>query len=392
MGLRELLQSRPGLGYVKKMKKQSAPSARTPDTPSVVTRASPAGTQRYADRWVDRLAADFFRRSQTGLRVSSVALGTYLGDSDDEVDIQYANALELALSSGINAIDTAINYRCQRSERVIGRVLQDMIGSGSIRRDEVLLCTKAGYVPLDGAPPPTREAYEQYVRREYFDTNVLRPEDLVAGGHALTPAFLIDQLHRSMRNLGVQGIDVFYVHNPEQQLAAVSPAELKDRLRLAFEALEGCVMRGEVGVYGCATWNALRLPAGSHGHMSLYELAGLAREVGGDSHHFRAVQLPINLSMSEAVRVSTQRDTRGRLVHVVDAATELGLDLVVSAPLLQGQLTHDLPAQVRELFGGSSDAERALAFVRSLPGVLTAAVGMKSVDHVRENLRPMRAS
>src|SRR6185436_18362297 len=205
-------------------------------------------------------------------------------------------------------------------------------------------------VPLDLTAPASRDAYEQYLRREYFDTGILRPADLVGGGHALTPAFLLDQLHRSMRNLGVQGIDVFYVHNPEQQLTAVTPDELRNRLRQAFEALEGCVARGEIGAYGCATWNALRLPAGSHGHMSLYDLAAIARDVAGDEHHLRAVQLPINLSMSEAVRVSTQRDPRGRLVHVVDAAGELGIDLVVSAPLLQGQLTHDLPSQVRELF------------------------------------------
>jgi len=308
------------------------------------------------------------------------------------VDAQYAESLHVALSNGINAIDTAINYRCQRSERVIGRVLQDMIGSGSIRRDEVVLCTKAGYVPLDLTAPASRDAYEQYLRREYFDTGILRPADLVGGGHALTPAFLLDQLHRSMRNLGVQGIDVFYVHNPEQQLTAVTPDELRNRLRQAFEALEGCVARGEIGAYGCATWNALRLPAGSHGHMSLYDLAAIARDVAGDEHHLRAVQLPINLSMSEAVRVSTQRDPRGRLVHVVDAAGELGIDLVVSAPLLQGQLTHDLPSQVRELFDGPTDADRALAFARAVPAVLTVAVGMKSAHHARANLQPLRVA
>jgi aryl-alcohol dehydrogenase-like predicted oxidoreductase len=96
--------------------------------------------------------------------------------------------------------------------------------------------------------------------------------------------------------------------------------------------------------------------------------------------------------MSEAVRVSTQRDKRGRLVHVIDAAAELGIDLVVSAPLLQGQLTHDLPDEVRELFGGSTDAQRALAFVRTLPAVLTAAVGMKHAAHVDENLSALRVA
>jgi aryl-alcohol dehydrogenase-like predicted oxidoreductase len=338
------------------------------------------------------MVPDFFRSSRAGLQVSSLAVGTYLGESDDDVDAKYADALRAALRGGINTIDTAINYRCQRSERVIGRVLQELLESGELRRDEVVLCTKAGYVPLDGVAPSSREAYELYLRREYFDTGILKPVELVAGGHALSAAFLEDQLHRSMRNLGVQGIDAFYVHNPEQQLSAVSPAELHTRLRAAFETLEGCVARGEISVYGCSTWSGLRLPAGSHGHMSLYELATLAKDVAGDAHHFRVVQLPINLTMSEAVRVSTQRDFRGRLVHVLDAAGELGIDLVVSAPLLQGQLAHDLPAQVRELFAGSTDAQRALAFVRTLPGVLTAAVGTKNEAHVRENLEPLRVA
>ena len=289
-------------------------------------------------------------------------------------------------------VDTAINYRCQRSERVTGRVLQELIGEGLLRRDEVIICTKAGYVPLDGTAPSSREDYEAYLRTEYFDSGVLSPADLVGGGHAITPKFLVDQLHRSMQNLGVQGIDCFYVHNPEQQLASISYSELLKRLRLAFEALESSVDRGLIGVYGCATWNGLRLPAGSHGHLSLYDLAAIAKDVAGDGHHFRAAQLPINLTMSEAVRVSTQRDPRSRLVHVIEAASELGIDLVVSAPLLQGQLTRDLPAQVRELFPGSADAQRALAFVRTLPAVLAAAVGMKTGAHLEENLASLRVA
>jgi aryl-alcohol dehydrogenase-like predicted oxidoreductase len=156
--------------------------------------------------------------------------------------------------------------------------------------------------------------------------------------------------------------------------------------------LESCVARGVIGAYGCATWTGLRLPAGTQGHLSLFELVGLAKDVAGEAHHFRVVQLPINLTMSEAVRVSTQRDPRGRLVHVIDAAARLGIDLVVSAPLLQGQLTHDLPNEVRDLFAGATDAQRALTFVRTLPAVLTAAVGMRSADHVNENLAAGRVA
>lgn len=374
------------------MPKRAHTSVSSTAPPSVNHRASEAGTLRYAARWQKNFVGDFYRSSQLGLTVSSVALGTYLGDSDDATDSRYMDAARQALENGINTIDTAINYRCQRSERAIGRVLQELIGEGAIRRDEVVLCSKGGYIPLDSNPPASREEYEAYLRREYFDSGLLSASDLVGGGHAIKPEFLVDQLHRSMRNLGVQAIDYFYIHNPEQQLAAITPAELATRLRAAFEALESCVARGVIRAYGCATWTGLRLPAGSPGHLSLYELAALAKDVAGEKHHFRIVQLPVNLTMSEAVRVSTQRDPRGRLVHVIDAAAELEIDLVVSAPLLQGQLTRDLPAQVRELFAGSTDAQRALAFVRTLPTVLTAAVGMRSTDHVDENLASLRVA
>jgi aryl-alcohol dehydrogenase-like predicted oxidoreductase len=362
----------------------------TDATSRVSLAASPAGSRRHRERWADRFLPDFFRVSRVGLDLSSIAHGTYLGESDDATDARYAEALRLSLTSGVNVVDTAINYRCQRSERVVGRVLQELIGEGALRRDEVVLCTKAGYVPLDHTPPASRDEYAAHLKREYLDAGVVRPEDLVGGGHCIAPGFLLDQLERSMRNLGVQSIDCFYLHNPEQQLAALAPGELTKRLRAAFAALEACVTSGKIGVYGCATWNGLRLPAGSHGHLSLFELAAIAREAGGENHHFRVVQLPINLTMSEAVRVSTQRDPRGRLVNVLEAAQDLGIDIVASAPLLQGQLTQDLPPQVRELFSGSSDAQRAVAFVRGLPGVLTAAIGMKTADHVAENLAPCR--
>jgi aryl-alcohol dehydrogenase-like predicted oxidoreductase len=353
--------------------------------------ATAAATQRFADRSRSAFQADFYRSTRSGLTLSSLALGTYLGESDDATDDLYRLAIGRALASGINTIDCAINYRCQRSERATGRALREAIAEGAITRDAVVVCTKAGYVPLDGNPPASRDEYQAYLKREYFDPGVLNPGDLVSGGHAMTPAFLRDQAQRSLRNLGVGRIDYFYLHNPEHQLGVMTREEFAKRARAAFETLEELVGEGVIASYGCATWNGLRLPAGSAGHLSLYELAAAAKEVAGEKNHFSIVQLPINLSMSEAMRVSTQRDPKGRLVNVTAAAAELGIDLVASAPLMQGQLTQELPRQVRELFPGTTDAQKALAFVRSVPGVVTAAVGMKSVDHVDENLGGLKA-
>jgi aryl-alcohol dehydrogenase-like predicted oxidoreductase len=349
--------------------------------------ATAAGTKRFAEQCKSSFVADFYRGSRTELVMSSIALGTYLGDTNDTTDDFYIEAIERALAGGLNVLDTAINYRCQRSERAIGRALR----KSAVSRDALILCTKVGYVPLDGDPPASRDAYHEYLKREYFDTGVIRPADLVSGGHAMTPKFIRDQLQRSLRNLGVQRIDYFYLHNPEHQLTGITREEFGARIRAAFETLEALVNEGVIGAYGCATWNGLRLPAGSAGHLSLFELAATAKEIAGQRHHFTIAQLPINLSMSEAMRVSTQRDGKGRLMHVTDAAAELGIDLVASAPLMQGQLTRDLPAQVRELFPGSTDAQKALAFVRAVPGVVTVAVGMKSSAHVDENLGAFRA-
>lgn len=369
------------------MGKRSAASAgkgRTARTPAV--RASAAGTARHCARFTGHFAGDFFRATHTELTVSALALGTYLGDSDDATDAAYAATIRRALERGINIVDTAINYRCQRSERAIGRTLGEMFAADQASRDGIVICTKGGYIPLDGSPPASREEYQRLLQREYLEPGILSPGEIVAGGHSIAAKFLADQIQRSLRNLGVDSVDYFHIHNPEQQLASISPDEFHARMRAAFEMLESCVDAGAIGAYGCATWNGLRLPAESQGHLSLFRLEALAREVAGNGHHFRIVQLPVNLSMSEAVRVSTQRDPRGRLVSVVEAASQLGLDVVASAPLLHGRLASDLPESVRGLFSGITDAQRALGFTRSLPGVVSVAVGARQVAHLEENL------
>ena len=350
-------------------------------------RSGPAGTARYRDRFAAGLADDFFRQFAGSLFASSIGIGTYLGECDDAEDARYAKTIRAALEAGINLVDTSANYRCQRSERVVGRVLDEAITAGVIARDEIIVCTKGGYIPLDTATPPTREEYLAYLQRTFVETGIVSAEDVAGGGHSLSPSFLTHQIALSKANLRVQTLDVYYLHNPEQQLDYVQPARFRTILRRAFALLEERVESGDIGCYGCATWNGLRAAPDSRGHLDLSELVSIARDVSGDGHHFRAVQLPVNLAMSEAVRVPTQRLGGTRVVPLLQAAEELGLSIVASATLMQSRLTTGLPAAVRDSFPGlTTDAQRAIAFVRSLPGVTTALVGMRSVDHLRENL------
>src|SRR5258708_6541467 len=285
-------------------------------------RATTDGTLRLATRNV-RHPADFYRTVPRALTASALGLGTYLGECTDAEDDRYRKSIREALGSGINVIDTAINYRCQRSERAVGSALSEALSAGEIRRDEVLVCSKGGYVALDGEPPTSREAYETFLEETLFVPGLITPNDLARGGHSIHPRFLMMQLERSMENLGLDCIDLYYLHNPEEQLLAVDQATFRGRLRTAFELLEERAMSGAIGGYGCATWLGLRVPPDNRQHLSLSDLVALARDIGGPPNPFPVLPLPFGLVIPEPPPNPTQR-LGGQLGPLLEAAQELG--------------------------------------------------------------------
>ncbi|HZK77741.1 MAG TPA: aldo/keto reductase [Gemmatimonadaceae bacterium] len=354
-------------------------------------RAAPEATHSYASRFNSGFLDDFYREAPSGLAISSIGMGTYLGECDDTEDQRYVELLAAGISNGLNLVDTAINYRCQRSERAVGQALRRALKSGSASRSDIVICTKGGYIPLDGAPPASRDEYKAYLTSEYFDRGIMSTADVVAGGHCLKPRFLSNQIQRSKANLGLDCIDVFYIHNPEQQLDVLSRSAFLDVIREAFAELEANVDSGKIGVYGCATWNGFRVFPANRNYLSLSELLGAAIDVGGPDHHFRVVQLPVNLAMTEAARLPTQNDGTTNL-PLLEIAREFGVSVIGSAALMQSQLTHDLPPAVKGLFPGlETDAQRAITFARSLP-VASALVGMKTLAHLDENLGAARSA
>ena len=360
--------------------------ATAPTVEPTLLRATVAGTSSFRKRFEPRFVADHYRAIERGPIVSSIGIGTYLGESTDDDDLSYETAVRHAIARGINLIDTAINYRCQRSERAVGAAIQQAIAAGQATRQQLVVSSKAGYIPLDKTPPATRPGYQAYVQREFIDQDIVRSEEIVAGGHSLAPRFLRYCLAKSRQNLGLRTIDIYFLHNPEQQLGSVDRGELRLRIRAAFTVLEESVDRGEISLYGCATWNGFRVAPDDPGHLALEELVSVARELAGDSHHFRVVQLPVNLAMPEAIRTPTQR-LNGDLVPAITAATELGLSVIGSASLMQGKLAANLPAAVAPLFPECrTDAQRAIEFVRAMPGVTSALVGARQAEHIDDCL------
>lgn len=345
-------------------------------------RATEEGTRRYAARLASAVPAEHYRPCEPLGRLSSLGIGTYLGPEDPATDALYRRALERALERGLNVVDTAVNYRHQRSERTVGAALAALLARHAIGRDEVVVATKGGYIPLDAeatADPRT------YVLETYLKPGIIRPEEVAGGAHCMSPRYLRDQIDRSRRNLGLETIDVYYLHNPETQLGEVERPVFLTRLREAFRALEEAAAAGAIVCYGTATWNGYRQPPSAPDYLALEEVVEAARDVGGAAHHFKVVQLPYNLAMPEAFTRANQRVGK-ETVTPLEAARRLGVYVMASASVYQGQLTRDLPAVVADYLPGlGTDAQRALQFVRSTPGIGTALVGMKSLAHVEEN-------
>lgn len=344
--------------------------------------ATSEGTSRFRDRFGSDLPGHF--RETQGLWLSSIGQGTYLGQPTRECDGQYRQSIRLAIEMGTNVIDTAVNYRHQRSERVVGEVLKALIDEGKLHRDEIFLATKGGFLTFDGEEPAGSAS--QYFHEKVIQSGLAREEDVAAGCHVMTPAYLKNQIDVSRRNLGVETIDLYYLHNPETQLERVSHDEFYPLLRQAFGALEEAVRAGTIRWYGTATWNAYRASPDARDALSFARVLSMAREAGGAGHHCHAVQLPFNFAMLEAVGQRTQPDD-GHLEPVLKAAGREGLMVFASASLLQGQLASDLPPEITKWFTNfQSDAQRSLQFVRSTPGITSALVGMSRPEHVKENL------
>ena len=359
----------------------------------IAGRATPEGTAAFADA----SPADARNYSNArGLTVSNVGIGTYLGEADAQTDLAVEAAVKASVGAGVNVIDTAINYRAQRAERSVGRAVEALAkeggegGSGggpAAPREALFVSTKNGYVTHDAEAPG---GFWEQVKEQYTGTGIMGEGDMSSGYHCMTVRFLEDQLERSRRNLGLECIDLLYLHNAaEGQLRDRGRGAFMDALASAFEMYERQRRAGRIAFYGMATWECFRAEPGSPQHLSLADVAGIAAEASGEGaagHGLAFVQMPLNMHYGEALLRRSQPQA-GAAVSALEAARGLGIGVFASAPLMQGRLL--APGVMPEFLGIASPAARALQLVRSAPGVTAALVGQKSAGHAAENLSVM---
>ncbi|MEK7219585.1 MAG: aldo/keto reductase, partial [candidate division NC10 bacterium] len=243
-------------------------------------------------------------------------------------------ALIAALQAGCTLIDTSTNYTDGGSERLVGSVLAELTDDGRLPRDAVVVVSKIGYVQGENlALAQEREAagkpFPEMVK--YMD----------GCWHCLHPEFLRDQLTRSLDRLQLETLDVCLLHNPEYFLsdAKQRPAsggletlleEFSRRLREAFAFFETQVAAGRIGWYGVSSNTAVAPPDDPEA-TSLSRMLEAARTAGGPGHHFRVLQVPMNLFEAGAVLAPNTGPDGTRTV--LELAAEAGIGVLVNRPL-----------------------------------------------------------
>ncbi|MFN4012572.1 MAG: aldo/keto reductase [Aquificaceae bacterium] len=314
------------------------------------------------------------------LRLSDLGVGTYLGELDQRTSQGYKEVISHALKEGVNVIDTAIVYRYMKSERDVGQVLQ------GVKRERVILSTKGGYIPydVDSGVDPKEYFYENFIYTGIVDQRQMSPQ-----GHYLSASFINWCLEKSLENMKTSYIDIYFLHNPEEQLNFVSREAFNRKIRECFEYLEEEVKKGRIKYYGLATWFGFRVSPASRQYLNLKELVSIAQEVSGQDHHFRFIQLPYNLGMPEAYTMKNQ-EIEGEKLSTIEACQRLGLYVYTSASIYQGRVIGRVPKELKEKLKVDSDVLASLQFVLSTPGVGTALVGMSKMEHLKENLKILK--
>eukprot|EP01128_Nolandella_sp_AFSM9_P010452 TRINITY_DN7227_c0_g1_i1.p1 TRINITY_DN7227_c0_g1~~TRINITY_DN7227_c0_g1_i1.p1 ORF type:complete len:622 (+),score=121.89 TRINITY_DN7227_c0_g1_i1:170-1867(+) len=254
-------------------------------SPAISGKATAEGTLAYRQRFEEKVPFNFNEKTQ--MNISRIGFGGYRVTED------HSSAIGQSILNGVNLVDTSSNYGDGKSERAIGAVLSDLFEDTPITREEVVVVTKGGYIQGN----ILEEMKEAEKRGTPWDEVVPLHSDVLMT--CISPQFLEDQITASLERLGLETLDFYLLHNPEQYFDSHSARQgpydpaFYQRITKAFKHLEKEVERGRIQYYGVSS-NSLPNPINSHSSVSLEFLLHCAKEAS-DNHHFAVAQFPLNM-------------------------------------------------------------------------------------------------
>ena len=346
--------------------------------------ATSNGTKKYLECAVQKGKPTSHFRLFERLYLSSIGIGTYLGNPNSEDDEAMENAVYESVKSGaVNVIDTAINYRAMKSEKSIGRALSRLIKEDIISREQVFICTKNGYITNDGDYPGIDVM--EYIQNMFISTGLIDLKDISSGYNVLNPNYIARCIDKSLLNMHLEYIDLIYIHNAfESWYNDVSKEQFLEMLSKVFETYEKYRSNNKIRYYGMATWTCFRVQKNSKEYLSLEEVVNIAQKVGGKEHGFKFIQLPYNLAYSEALLLENQNVGLEKNLTILEAAEKLNIKVFTSIPLFQSRL---LRAKIPDYMGLDDQVAKLIQIIRSSPSVIAPLIGYKKPEHVEQNLK-----
>ena len=261
------------------------------------------------------------------MQLSKSGFGTYRTDISIK---DHYNALYKALTNGINVIDTSSNYANGRSEELVGKIISDLISENKIKRQNIFLITKGGYIQGQNYK------FASNLKKEGkpFNEVVELSENL---WHCISPDFLEDQINRQLHRLNQSYVDVYLLHNPEYYLNRAKDQNIDltvarniyySRIKKAFEFLETKVSEGKILSYGVSS-NTFISHSNEYDFTSLEKVFEIANSIS-EKHNFKVVQFPFNLFEAGAITNKNQIDNTKT---VLEFSSDNNLTVLINRPL-----------------------------------------------------------
>lgn len=290
----------------------------------ISSRANELSTKNYFDRFPD-ISKKLL--GKTGLTISACGFGAYRVDYRVK---EHSEALEYALLHGINLIDTSANYSDGGSEILIGNVLNKLIEENKIKREEIVIVTKGGYIQGKNY----EKAKEKKEKDKPYKEVIEYTNDL---WHSIHPDFLREQITASLEKMQLETIDVYLLHNPEYFLDSPIAKELEldelrheyyRRIKNAFEFLESEVSSGRISCYGISS-NSFVLDEDEQTFTSLEECLLQTNAIASDNH-FYIIEFPFNLYERGAL---INKNQAGNTKTLFEFASKNGIGTLINRPL-----------------------------------------------------------
>jgi len=238
--------------------------------------------------------------------LAKIGFGTY---RVSERNPEHVQAIKTAVEEGIDLIDTSTNYMDGGAERAIALAFQPM---PTKEIEHVEIVSKFGYIQ--------GSTMQRVQEGEHFPEMVKYAEHIY---HCISPAFLRDQLTKSLDRLNMDSLGCYLIHNPEYFILDALNNDLDrnetldrmfERIEKAFVALEEEVQNGRIKSYGISS-NSFSKASKDPEFLPYEDLVTIAKraalEAKSGEHHFTTIQLPVNMLETEGLKCAAWAKENG---------------------------------------------------------------------------------